>query len=659
MAVQIGEVSINLRMSLAQFKTDTAAGTQAASQATKEMASSMSESTSEARGSLMLLNHELGIQMPRHLTALIAQIPGLSSAFATMLPLVGVIAAVEVVYKLIEAHKKLQDALDQGWVKSNEAITTHNDEISLSIEKYKELISKLEGHPANGLALALAEARVEADKLSASLTKDLEETIKLLESTAHGSIMTAILGTSGSGQAADVAKGLKDAIAAIPKDSNLSENTEKALVSAWQRAQSEIDKNNEKALKQAADAAAMSQTGGEFATLPVADYTAANTELQKFQEHLSVISDQMKLLGQQDTLKKQAADLEVVNKATKDLQKAAEEKAKFDTENYNILHKYVEEEAAQDKKLGEEKIKIQEQVAAILQKYNTEEETNQRHLDDEIYKHSAEMYKLDESAALEHATFLEKIGAISAAQRVELDREAEEKLYQNRLQALNREIALMEDDPADPLHALKRANAVEIIEQTHQDNMTRIDHAAIEQRMAAWNAGFASMNSGMTTLIGNMISGNSSITADLKTMLQNMLTSWIDYFVQLEMKALEASAIMKLTGLFGGAIAVPGMSAMPAGGAMPGGVPGLAEGGRMSAGDTAMVGENGPELWQPDTTGSIVPARPASESAAKGDTTHNTFNFHGVTDFDSFKENQSQLAARMYAAMATAARRKG
>jgi hypothetical protein len=622
------------------------------------MSEDMSNSTAEAKGSLMLLNHELGLKMPRHLTALIAQIPGVSSAFATMLPVIGVVAAVAVVYKLIEAHQKLQEALEKGWAKANEAVTTHTDAIQVSIEKYKELIAKLEHRPANGVALALAQAKYEADELAKGIAADIEGMEKLLSAAAHGTIMTAILGTSGSGQAADVAKGLSDAIAKVPHDSNFSQNMEREIKTAWERAQSEIDKNNAKARQQAADAAAMQQTeGGEFASLPVADFTKANQALQEFQTHLSDTYKQMEALGQNDAFKKQAAQLEDVAKNMKVL----EEKAKYEKEIYDIIFKYNKEEAQQDEKLAAEKIKLQEEVAGILQKYNKEEETNQRHMDDEIYKHSAEMYKLEEAAALENATFLEKIGVINAAQRIELDRVAEEKLYQNRLAALQREISLMEDDPTDPLHAKKRADAVEVIEATHQNNLTRIDHAAIEQRMLAWNAGFASMNSGMTTLVGNMISGSSSITADLKKMLQNMLASWIDYFLQLEMKALEASAIMKLTGLFGGAIGGLGgvtNNTMPGGGTLAGLFPGHAEGGRMSAGDVGLVGENGPEVWAPDTTGSVIPV---SRSETKGGDTHNNtlIQIQGVTDFDSFKQNESQVAAQLYAAMVTAARRKG
>src|ERR1700730_4661925 len=114
MSTTIGEVNINLRMSLAQFKQDTKAGTDAAGTAGKQIASDMGNSMGEARGAVMLLNEELGVQMPRHLVSLIAKIPGLSAAFATMLPLVGVIAATKVIYELVEAHKKAQEAMEMA-----------------------------------------------------------------------------------------------------------------------------------------------------------------------------------------------------------------------------------------------------------------------------------------------------------------------------------------------------------------------------------------------------------------------------------------------------------------------------------------------------------------------------------------------------------------
>ena len=152
-----------------------------------------------------------------------------------MLPLFGVIAAGEVIEKLIEKHKQLKEALAQGWDTSNHKISEQNDELQVSIEKYKVLIAQLQGKPSDGIALALAEARKEADKLADALMQDIGQMTKLLEQSAHGSVMTMLLGTPGSGQAADVMKGLSDAMSRIPHDSNLSANTEAALKEAWKQ----------------------------------------------------------------------------------------------------------------------------------------------------------------------------------------------------------------------------------------------------------------------------------------------------------------------------------------------------------------------------------------------------------------------------------------
>src|SRR5437879_2732505 len=102
MSTTIGEVNINLRMSLKQFKEDVRNGTEDASISTRKMASEMRATTDEAKGSLMLLGEEVGVHLPRHLTTAIASIPGVGAALSAAFSSVAVIALIEVIAKLVE-----------------------------------------------------------------------------------------------------------------------------------------------------------------------------------------------------------------------------------------------------------------------------------------------------------------------------------------------------------------------------------------------------------------------------------------------------------------------------------------------------------------------------------------------------------------------------
>src|ERR1700704_1035417 len=52
-----------------------------------------------ARGGMALMGEELGVHIPRPLQTLIAGIPGVGTAFATLLPIIGAVFAVELIHK--------------------------------------------------------------------------------------------------------------------------------------------------------------------------------------------------------------------------------------------------------------------------------------------------------------------------------------------------------------------------------------------------------------------------------------------------------------------------------------------------------------------------------------------------------------------------------
>jgi hypothetical protein len=84
-----------------------------------------------------------------------------------------------------------------------------------------------------------------------------------------------------------------------------------------------------------------------------------------------------------------------------------------------------------------------------------------------------------------------------------------------------------------------------------------------------------------------------------------------------------------------------------------------ASGGPVYQGQGYMVGEHGPEFFSPSTSGQIVP-NDQLRSGGGGPTVNNyAFNFSGITDMDSFRRSQSQIAAEMAAQLSRHAQRNG
>jgi predicted HicB family RNase H-like nuclease len=146
---------------------------------TEEAGSKMSESFGEARGSLMLVEESLGVHIPRHLTSLIAEIPGVGTAFAAMLPLAGVLAAIGVIGHLIEKHEELQEALRKSGNEAVDSAVKYSDEtrsLELAGLKLDDQIAKLEHKPAhNFLAEAILEAANDLNELASKFTAEDEK----------------------------------------------------------------------------------------------------------------------------------------------------------------------------------------------------------------------------------------------------------------------------------------------------------------------------------------------------------------------------------------------------------------------------------------------------------------------------------------------------
>jgi hypothetical protein len=178
----VGVLTVNLEANTASFSSDLGKASQDAEnfgQSAARAGQQVDFSMTEARGSTALLGEELGVHIPRHLQTLIAQIPEVGAAFATMLPLVGVFAAVAIVTKLIEKHEelakaeaKVRDAVADMTVKLDD----QTNALILTNLKLDDQIRKIEQKPVrNGVREALIESHEAVDKLAASFAADFQK----------------------------------------------------------------------------------------------------------------------------------------------------------------------------------------------------------------------------------------------------------------------------------------------------------------------------------------------------------------------------------------------------------------------------------------------------------------------------------------------------
>jgi hypothetical protein len=123
---EIGSLIVKLRCETAEFQSDMGK-IQSDLDALKDKAGAtgrgFSSGLGEARGGLMMVEESVGVKLPRHLNTLIAKIPGVGAAFAYMLPIAGVVVAIEIISKLIEKHNEAEEAMRKmGIASANAAV---------------------------------------------------------------------------------------------------------------------------------------------------------------------------------------------------------------------------------------------------------------------------------------------------------------------------------------------------------------------------------------------------------------------------------------------------------------------------------------------------------------------------------------------------------
>ena len=134
---------------------------------------SMMGGSTEARHAIMLLGEETGVHVPRAVATLIARLGPLQGLLSAAFPIVGAVALIGIIAKVIERHEALAAAQRKLAHDTDDlAIKERDRTAGLQLEnlKLEDQIAKVEGRPAkNRLAEALLESKIKADELASAL----------------------------------------------------------------------------------------------------------------------------------------------------------------------------------------------------------------------------------------------------------------------------------------------------------------------------------------------------------------------------------------------------------------------------------------------------------------------------------------------------------
>lgn len=164
-------------------------------------------STQAASAALRVMNGDMTNNI-RAVERFVGMIPGVGNALKLAFPLVGGIAFAGLladlsgkVQKFIKDTEELPARIRTGFDEMHSSAQLANDELRLTDDRLQNEINKLSGKPQNNLAISLDEARIAADKLSASLAEDSRRVKSLLDENQNGMMAQLLM---GKGSTADV-----------------------------------------------------------------------------------------------------------------------------------------------------------------------------------------------------------------------------------------------------------------------------------------------------------------------------------------------------------------------------------------------------------------------------------------------------------------------
>jgi len=314
-----------------------------------------------ARGGLMLTEHLLGVPLPRHLNSLIAQIPGVGAAFATMLPIVGIVLAIELLGKLIEKHIEAQRQIDEGWRKAADSFEDSSHHMAESLLTVQKKTDELTKDHAAALRKELQLIDMQSmDSLVAEfekVDKTTEETLKKMESSWQKFL--ELIGVSGMGAQVQM---LKDYDEELEKVKNIGAGPSAAA----SLLKTDIDEVTGKLEKMKSARENNAVVIDDYGHTAIAEASAEEKSLEKVNEQLK----QKLSLAQQavtvDVAKGKNTGIEEAHREAEEKKRIAEKEAAAAEKLFKEIEarnaQSVDNRIEQDKKEGEEAEKLFKEI---------------------------------------------------------------------------------------------------------------------------------------------------------------------------------------------------------------------------------------------------------------------------------------------------------
>jgi hypothetical protein len=223
MSADVGTIRISLVANTASFDGPLDKSQQKAKNAAKGIQDSFDGiDLSDAKAGLMVLDEELGIHIPRHVTALISQLPGLQTAFAAAFPLLAVVAVGKALGDMVEKEQKHAEEMArqrEEVLGLASAMESHANALEISNMKLQDQIRLLTGKPAvNGPKELALETQDALKKLEKEYDAAIAKIGEFAAANQQGMIMTALTGDDGSRELAGMIVAHQAAQEKIKKD---------------------------------------------------------------------------------------------------------------------------------------------------------------------------------------------------------------------------------------------------------------------------------------------------------------------------------------------------------------------------------------------------------------------------------------------------------
>lgn len=595
---QIGEVSINLRMSLASFRQDVKEGSSAAKAGFNGIAEAAKYSSKEATGSLALLGEELGIKIPRHLRTFITTLPGVGVALSSAFSGIAVLALIELITKAVEKIVAYRDSVKEAadaWDKTNQQGVEAIRALDLEIAGLQQHIDTLRGDHVAALADQLKAIDLQTmQHIQTEMTKigtAADESFKKMK-------VGWLASTLGFGDDKSVAKISEDLDGIILRVQQLTNAGNTKGIGDYLNQQTKAVMDS---MGQIQSFNGQSTAGGK------AIYEALSKELDQlnlmyaaYQRIETVATDKTEIAVSEE----KTAEMERRKKAAQELKSILESLSKLQTTGVRSstqdFAKYEQDPHSVDptgifREAG--KVQISPTASAYSGTSEARDQLNLLSDRNEQLQRGADLYTLTRTA---------------------------QEQYANELQTLN---------------TLLQSGAI------NQDTFNR----AIAQAKAKYDE----VSKGIATIgsaIGKDIQQAALYGQSWSRAFKDIAAEIIKVIIQMTL----LKSLQQANAANGGGGGLGFLTAIV------GGLAGKAVGGPVYQGQGYMVGERGPEFFTPSTSGSIIADPSKLVGSGGGGTVNNIeLHVHNVADVDSFRKSQSQIASEMAAMLSAHAQRNG